>query len=70
MYTDTNAQRQVQEITGEHTTDNGDSEEQLEGNRLRRMLCATAYSPTHVSGKNVGLHGLQNPHEQGEISTL
>ena len=34
MYTDTKAQRQVQKITGEHTTDNSDSEEQLERNSI------------------------------------
>ena len=70
MYTDTNAQREVQEITEEHTTGNGGSDEQLEGNRLRRMLCATEYSPTPVSGKNGGLLGQGKTHEQGQISTL
>ena len=51
MYTDTNTQREVQKATGEHTTDNGDSEEQLDGNRLTRRLCDMAYSPTPVLEK-------------------
>ena len=38
MYTDTNTQKEVQKATGEHTTDNGNSEERLDGNRLTRSF--------------------------------
>ena len=70
MYIDTNRQREVQKATGKHTTDNGNSDEQLDGNRLAGRLCNTGYSPTHVLQKNVRLQGLQHPYEQGQISTL
>ena len=61
MYTDTNTQKEVQKAIGENTTDNGNSEEQLDGNRLTRRLCDTAYSPTPVLGEHVGIHGSTTP---------
>ena len=70
MYTDTNAQREVQEITEKHSIGNGGSDEQLEGNRMRTMLSATEYSPTPVSGKNGGTTWARETCEQGQISTL
>ena len=70
MYTDMNAQREVQEITEEHTAGNGGSDEQLEGNRLTRMLSATEDPPTPASGQNGGRLGQGKPREQGQISKL
>ena len=70
MYTDTNTQKEVQKATGEHTTDNGNSEEWLDGNRVKISLCDMTYSPTPVLGEHVGTHGWQHPYEQGQIPTL
>ena len=56
-----NAQREVQEITEEHTTGNGGSDQQLEGNRLTRMLSATEDPPTPGLGQNGGWLGQEKP---------